>query len=324
MNMLKSITETALKNKNLSDKQLQYLIEFPLEKIAKLTRTANRVKNHYFNNKVELCSIINAKSGKCEEDCKFCAQSAHYNTNIEEYDFIDTDKIKSQAILLKNKGVKNFSIVTSGTTLEAKHIDKLIEAVNIIKSSGLLPDVSVGILDKDTLIRLKKSGCYGFHHNLETSESFFPNMCSTHDYQDDVNTVKNAVEAGLYVCSGGIFGLGETWEQRIELAMTLKDLNVQSVPINFLTPIKGTPYENRPILSQNEALKIVALYRFILPDKQIRICGGRNTVFTPQTKQDVLKAGASGIMVGNYLTIKGFSLDSDLELLKDEGFEFNS
>ncbi len=322
--MLKTIEKTALENKNLSNKQLQFLVEFPLEKIGELTRAANRVKNHYFNNKVELCSIINAKSGKCEEDCKFCAQSAHYNTNIEEYDFIDTRKIKSQAILLKNKGVKNFSIVTSGTTLEAKHIDKLIEAVNIIKSAGLLPDVSVGILDNDTLIRLKKSGCYGFHHNLETSESFFPNMCSTHDYQDDVNTVRNAVKAGLYVCSGGIFGLGETWEQRIELAMTLKELNVQSIPINFLTPIKGTPYENRPVLSQNEALKIVALYRFILPDKQIRICGGRNTVFTPQTKQDVLKAGASGIMVGNYLTIKGFSLDSDLKLLEEEGFEFNS
>jgi biotin synthase len=320
--MLDTIINKSLKKINLNDNEFSYLINFPLNEIEKLIIAANKVKNFYFANKVELCSIINAKSGRCQEDCKFCAQSAHYNTNIEEYDFIDTETIKIQAKRLKEKGVKNFSIVTSGTTLEKEHIDKLIESIKIISSIGLLPDISVGILDKKTLKILKDAGCYGFHHNLETSESFFPNMCSTHDYIDDVNTVKNAVEMGYYVCSGGIFGLGENWKHRIELALTLKSLNVDSIPINFLTPIKGTPFGNRPVLSASEALKIVAVFRLILPDKQIRVCGGRNTVFSDKTKLDVLKAGASGIMVGNYLTQLGFSLEDDIKMLKETDFEF--
>ncbi len=320
--MLDIILNKSLNNTNLNDKELKFLIDFPIESIETLAKIANEVKSFYFKNKVELCSIINAKSGRCEEDCKFCAQSVHYNTNIEVYDFIDIEKIREQAEFLNSKGIKNFSIVTSGTTLEKEYMEKLIKGIEVIKETGLLPDISIGILDKENLIRLKKAGCYGFHHNLETAESFFKNMCSTHDYSDDVNTVRNAVEIGYYVCSGGIFGLGESWEQRVELALTLKSLNVHSIPINFLTPIKGTPYEKRPALSENEALKIVSIYRLILPDKQIRVCGGRNTVFSENSKLDVLKSGASGIMVGNYLTRFGFPLDSDLEMLKENDFEF--
>jgi biotin synthase len=312
------------KNKEvLNDKELDYLINFPLEDISKLSDAAYEIKKYFFGNKVALCSIINAKSGRCPEDCKFCAQSIHFNTQADEYDFIDLDMIKHQAKLYKKAGVKNFSIVTSGTTIDDKTLPNLIEGIKIIRQEGLLADISVGILNEEQIEKIKEAGCTAFHHNLETSRSFFKNMCTTHEYDDDVNTVRLAVEAGMYVCCGGIFGLGESWGQRAELALTLKELKVHSIPINFLNPIKGTPYEHRQILSEKEALKIVALYRFILPDKQIRICGGRSAVFTQDRKQDVLKAGASGIMVGDYLTVKGFDLYSDIEMLKENNFNYD-
>lgn len=321
--MLNIIIEKAIQKKEFNNEEINFLINFPLTSIGELTIVANTVKKHFFQDTVALCSIINAKSGTCPEDCKFCAQSTHYNTNVDEYDFINPEKIRIQAKRYKELGIKNFSIVTSGTTIDDKSMPKLLEGIRIIKDAGLLADLSVGIMSEDQIKAVTKAGCTAFHHNLETSRSFFPEMCSTHDYDDDINTVKYAKNAGLYVCSGGIFGIGESWEQRIELAMTLKKLDVPSIPVNFLNPIPGTPYANIKIMSEAEALKIVAIYRFLLPDKHIRICGGRSAVFSAKTKQDVLSAGASGIMVGDYLTIKGFDLESDIKMLDDNGYELD-
>ncbi len=183
----------------------------------------------------------------------------------------------------------------------------------------MLPDLSPGILDWAQLKTLKDAGLKGYHHNLETSASFFPRMCTTHAYEEDVAAVRAGIEAGLYVCSGGIFGIGETWDDRVELALLLRELGVQSVPINFLHPIPGTPLEYRHTLSPEEALKIVALYRFILPDRALRICGGRLAVFGQERKQELLGSGASGLMVGDYLTTSGGDVESDLREIKHAG-----
>lgn len=309
--MIDNIYKKAINKESLKDFEIDYLINF--DDINTLTKYSKQIKERFFGNKFQFCSIINAKSGLCSEDCKFCAQSSHYNTNAPVYDFIDLKKIEQRATEYKKYGIRRFSIVTSGKTLEQQDIEKLIEGVKIIKKIGLVPDISVGILDKKTLLRLKEAGLSGFHHNLETSRSYFNNVCTTHDYEEDVKCVKDAVELGFFVCSGGIFGIGESWEHRVELALTLKELDVDSVPINFLNPIPGTPYENFPILSEDEALKIIAIYRFILPDKQIRVCGGRNVVFSKTTKQKLLNSGLFGIMVGDYLTVSGFDIESDIE-----------
>ena len=315
--MLERIIKKAKGLESLDNEEIEFVIK--CDNIEEICEAANEVKEHFFSNKIQFCSIINAKSGKCSEDCKFCAQSAHYNTKSPVYGFVDLSEIERRAREYKRYGVKRFSIVTSGKSLPKKDLNKLLDGIKIIRESGLLADASVGILDRETLIRLKEAGLSGYHHNLETSRSYFKNVCTTHEYEEDVSCIKNAVELGFFVCSGGIFGIGESWHHRVELALTLKEMNVDSIPLNFLNPIKGTPYENLTPLSEDEALKIIALYRFLLPDKQIRICGGRNTVFKKETKYKILKSGASGLMVGNYLTVSGFDIPSDLEDIKRLG-----
>jgi biotin synthase len=309
---LSEIKNSVLNGKYITIKEAQYLASISDNHIPELTAYAFEIKKAFLGEEIDLCSIVNAKSGLCSEDCTFCAQSAHYNTDVSTYDFIDERTLLSNIGFCKSKGVKRFSIVTSGKTLDDKAFKKVLKGVKHIKDAGLIPDLSVGILSRNQLLALKEVGLEGYHHNLETSRSYFPNVCTTHKYDEDVQVVKDAIDLGFYVCSGCIFGIGESWNDRIELAFELKSLNVHSIPVNFLTPIKGTPLENKSILSENEALKIIAVYRFILPDKHIRICGGRNTVFSEITKKKLLTSGASGIMVGNYLTTSGFDIDSDL------------
>lgn len=310
--MIDHIKRKVINKKELTDADIEYLINCCGDDLSKLFDAAYEIKKVFFGKEIDLCSIANVKSGLCSEDCKFCAQSAHYDTGTDVYDYIEKERLERAVKFYKSKGVNRFSIVTSGKTLDEDTFEKVLDGVKLIVEHGMIPDVSVGILNKEQLRRLKEAGLVGFHHNLETSRGFFPKICSTHDYEEDVQSVRDAVEIGLYVCSGGIFGIGESWDDRVELAYELKSLNVHSVPINFLNPIKGTPLENMPILTEDEALKIIAIYRFILPDRQIRVCGGRNRVFTEGSKFKILVSGASGVMVGDYLTTTGFPIDSDL------------
>lgn len=310
--MIDHIKRKVIDKEELTDTDIEYLINCSGDDLSKLFEAAYEIKKVFFGKEIDLCSIANVKSGLCSEDCKFCAQSAHYDTGAPVYDYIEKERLEEAIKFYKSKGVNRFSIVTSGKTLDDEAFEKVLDGVRLIVNYGMIPDVSVGILNKEQLRRLKEAGLVGFHHNLETSRSFFPKICSTHDYEEDVQSVRDAVEIGLYVCSGGIFGIGESWDDRVELAYELKSLNVHSVPINFLNPIKGTPLENMPILTEDEALKIIAIYRFILPDRQIRVCGGRNRVFTEESKFKILVSGASGVMVGDYLTTTGFPIDSDL------------
>ena len=272
--------------------------------------------------KVKLCSIINAKSGKCPENCAFCAQSKHHKTGVDIFPLLSPEKILEVAMKAEKNGSHRFSIVTSGTSVSSeKDKKKILEAVRLIKENTSLECCgSLGIIDEKFMQDLKEAGLSGYHHNLETAESFFSSICSTHNYEDDVNTVKAAKKFGFYVCSGGIFGLGENWEQRLEMAYTLKELDIDSAALNFLNPIQGTRLENNDFLTPLECLKIIALYRFILFDKDIRICGGREFNLK-QLQPLIFPAGANGLMIGNYLTTKGRSVEHDFEMIKELDME---
>lgn len=285
-----------------------------------LFSSANRIREKFKGNSVELCAIVNAKSGACSEDCSYCAQSAKSKADIPVYPLMSKDNIIEKAQEAKASGVKRFSIVTSGRKTSKNELKEIASMIKEIKNLGLLPCASVGLLDKDELSLLKENGLERYHHNLETSESFFPEICRTHTYYDKLKTIEAAKSAGLSICSGGIFGMGETWEDRIEMAFTLKKLNVDSVPVNFLNPIKGTLMENQQMLNPLEALKIISLYRFLLPSKEIRICGGRTQVLG-EFNSMVFTAGADSLMTGNYLTTTGKNYSDDLKLIKDLGLE---
>jgi biotin synthase len=316
---LKAAYGKALEGKALAEKDIRYIIDLPLDRLGELLGFAHDIRMARFGNDLGLCAIINAKSGTCSENCSFCAQSGHHKADSPEYPLLSADEIVAAGATAQGHGVTRFGVVASGKLVGGGDLRGFAKAVKGLASLGLAPDLSAGILDHSQLKVLKQAGLKGYHHNLETSASFFPQMCTTHTYEEDVNAVRTGVEAGLYVCSGGIFGIGETWDDRVDLALLLRDLGVQSVPINFLHPIPGTPLEGREVLAPEEALKLVALYRFLLPDRALRICGGRVTVFGEERKNELLGSGASGLMVGDYLTTSGGAVDTDLAEIKAAG-----
>jgi biotin synthase len=286
-----------------------------------LLSISDNLRKKYKKNTVFTCAIMNAKSGACPENCAFCAQSIHHKTNIKMYPLVSVEKMVREAERMKESGATRFSIVTSGKKPSKKELDRISEAIYKIKEKiGIQTCASLGILDKESAVILKEAGLERYHHNLETSESFFPNICTTHSYKEDIDTVKIAKQIGLKVCSGGIIGLGETWKHRIELALTLRGLNVDSIPINFLNPIPGTRLQNMPLISPFEALKAVAIFRIVNPEKDITVCGGREKVLK-EFQDKVFKAGANGIMIGNYLTTKGRSIREDMEMIKEQGLK---
>lgn len=279
---------------------------------------AARIRDHYVGTAVHLCSIINAKSGRCAENCAFCAQSAHHDTGVEVYPLVDEDEIVHCAVLAEQNGAGCYGIVTSGTSINsADELERVCRAVTRIKSeTGISPSCSLGIMGQDTALRLKDAGMETYHHNLETARSFFPNICTTHDYEDDVATIRAAKAVGLKVCCGGIFGLGESFAQRIEMALTLRELNVDSVPLNFLNPVAGTRLESADNLTPLECLTIIAVYRFLLPDTRLSVCGGREKNLR-ELQSWMFLAGADGTMTGNYLTTPGRPPELDRQMLKD-------
>ena len=278
---------------------------------------AHAIKKRCKKNEVICCSIINAKSGFCTEDCAFCAQSSHHKTGIKTYELLNEDEIVQKAIQYKKDGATRYSMVTSGYMLTDKEMDIVCSSARkIVEDTGLTVCASLGMLTNDRGEKLKNAGISVYHHNLETARSFFPQVCTTHDYDEDIETVRLAKTSGMKVCSGGILGLGETWDQRVEMAFTLRDLNVDGIPINFLNPIAGTKMEHRPLLSPMEALKCVALLRFINPGKDILICGGRE-VTLKDYQSWLMLAGANGLMIGNYLTTQGRNSDMDIAMMRD-------
>ncbi len=286
-----------------------------------LKEKANALRKEYFEDKVQLCSIVNAKSGLCSENCKYCAQSAHYNTGVECYSLLDSDSIYKSALKSQASGVNNFGIVTSGPEVNDDDFNSICRAVEKISGEKTINVcASLGVLTFEQFKSLKTAGLRRYHHNLETSKRFYPEICTSHNWDERLETVLLAKKAGLKVCSGGLFGLGENWEDRIDLALTLKELDVDCIPINFLNAVPGTPMFERPKLTPEEALKIVAIYRYILPDKSVRVCGGRPTILGDR-REEVYDAGANAIMTGDYLTSYGISAELDIKEINDLGLK---
>jgi len=293
------------------------LLQTSNDDIFDLMAAANRIRMHFKGDKVSLCSIINAKSGLCSEDCAFCAQSVHATTNSPEYSLVSKEKVLESAEEAIKAGAHKYGVVTSGKGLNDKDINQLEEMLDFLKSnSDVHRCASLGILKKEELQSLKDHGLLEYHHNLETAESFYPEICSTHKYSDNLQTIRDAKAVGLRLCCGGILGMGESQEQQIEFALAMRELDIDSIPLNFLNPIPGTKLENMERLKPLEILRIISTFRFIHPKRDIKVAGGRE-VNLRQLQPMLFSAGANSMMVGNYLTTRGRKTEEDLEMMRD-------
>ncbi len=317
---LNELTGSIIDGAGLNSEQAFALADLPSDLLPDLFLAASRIRRHYFGNRVSLCGIINAKSGLCPEDCAFCAQSSHHATGVSCYPLLDQETLLAGARSVADQGGTCYGIVTSGSGIsEGDELDQVCAALRAIRAEGnIAPGASLGTLTVAAAETLKAGGLVTYHHNLETARSFFPQICSTHDYEEDVATVRLAKQVGLRVCCGGLFGLGETMAQRVELALTLRELQVDSVPINFLDPVPGTPLAGLQQLTPLVCLHTIALYRLILPDTHITICGGRQLNLR-ELQSWVFQAGASGIMTGDYLTKGGRRPEDDRQMIEDQG-----
>ncbi|WP_313527279.1 biotin synthase BioB [Anaerotignum sp.] len=317
MSFITLIKEKILNGSSITKEEALQLFSQPLDELC---QNANEIRMHYCQNNFDICTIINAKSGRCSENCKYCAQSIHHNTNCEEYPLLTTEEIVCNARYNAEKGVLRYSLVTSGRTLSEHELTKICSTVHQIKNAVPIHICgSFGLLKKEQYQRLYDAGLTRIHNNLETSKNNFPNMCTTHTFEDKVAAIGNAKEVGMYICSGGIFGIGESIRDRIDLAFSLNELGVKSVPINLLNPIKGTPYEDLTPLSEEEIRRIVAVYRFILPRAFIRLAGGRGLL--NDKGRSCFLSGANAVISGDMLTTAGISIETDLQMIGELGFE---
>ena len=318
--LIDDMIEIALKGRSISSDKALQLESFTHEELDYLFIGTDRIRDKFKGDDVKICSIVNAKSGRCVEDCSFCAQSSSFQTDAPETELMSVEEMVAAAKEAEAFGANEFSIVASGTKMDdRKELDKVIAAVRRIKAETKLETCcSLGLMELDDLKELKAAGLDRCHHNLETAASFFNKIVTTHTYEDEVKAVQNAKEAGLQVCVGGIFGMGETFAQRVELAFSIRELGTQSLPINFLKPIDGTGLDHLETIEYYDALKTIALLRLVLPKIDLFVCGGREEVMTDKQEQ-LFSAGANGILGGNYLTTKGQDPKRDIEMIKSLG-----
>ena len=309
------IARDIVDGKRLTAADVNFFLTTPLDE---LLMGARLIRENFFGNRVDLCTIINGKSGRCSENCKYCAQAARHHTGVDVYDFLPTDEILTAALANERAGVNRFAIVTSGRALDGKNFERAIEAYSVLRGKlkiGLC--ASHGILNGNQLRRLKAAGVTRYHHNLETSRRFFPQICTTHTFDDRIATIKLAQGVGLDVCSGGIIGLGETWQDRFDLAFELAALKIDSIPINVLTPIKGTPLENLPPLEPEDIMRTLAAFRYINPTANVRLAAGRK--FLRDDGACALQSAASAAITGNMLTTVSNNVADDMKLLRELG-----
>lgn len=286
------------------------------EDLGDLTRYADMIRDHFCGNQFDMCTIINGKSGLCSENCKFCAQSSHYNTGSKVYSLLSEEEILADAKKNADQGVMRYSIVTAGRSLSDGEVDRMCQIIRRIKEEvHISVCVSFGLLKEDQFRRLKEAGAERVHNNLEASENFFPSVCTSHSFSDKVQAIRAAQAAGLDVCSGGIMGLGESIEDRIDMALSLRDLGIESIPVNMLNPIPGTPMEKYESLTVKEMQRIIAVYRFILPKAFIRLAGGRGLM--DDKGKACFQSGANATISGDMLTTAGITVKKDLRLLEE-------
>lgn len=317
MSDVQSLAQKVLDGYQVTREEALWLYEQPLKE---LSSWANKIREYFCSNGFDICTIINAKSGRCSENCRFCSQSIHSHTASAVYPLLSTEKIVEQAKHDAAQGVLRFSIVTSGKRLTNREVLKICEAVKAIKAvCNISVCVSLGLLKQEQFAWLKEAGVERVHNNLETSERYFPSVCTTHTFADKIAAIRAAQAAGLPVCSGGIMGLGESVEDRIDMALSLRKLGIKSIPVNMLNAIEGTPFEGNKRLSPEDLQRIVAVYRFILPQASIRLAGGRGLL--GDKGEACFKSGANATISGDMLTTAGITVATDMQLLKELGFQ---
>lgn len=317
MEKMRELQEKIYRGELLTKEEIMPLVKAPLEELC---QSADEIRRHFCKDRFDLCTIINGKCGRCSEDCKYCAQSAHYTTVCgESYPLLSTEKIVEQAKHNAAQGVLRYSIVTSGRRLSEAEVGQVCESIRAVRrEAGIEVCVSFGLLGEADFVKIREAGASRVHCNLESSERYFPFVCTTHTYADKIETLLAAKRAGLEVCSGGIMGLGETMEDRIDMVLTARALGVKSVPVNVLNPIPGTPYEKNAALTNDEVRRIVAVFRFIIPDASIRLAGGRGLLGDKGEK--CFAGGANAAISGDMLTTAGITVETDMALLAQMGY----
>lgn len=314
---------TIMKEKVMDGEEItrEEAIALSKEPLSELQAAADEIRKSMCGNSFDICTIINGKCGRCSEDCKYCAQSAHYHTSCEEsYPLLTTEELLEGARYNDSRGVLRYSIVTSGKRLSDGEVEQVCESIRRIrKETSIQVCVSFGLLNEEQFRKIKEAGASRVHCNLESSAGYFPKVCTTHTYEEKIETLKAAKRAGLSICSGGILGLGETMEDRIDMVLTARELGVKSIPVNLLNPIPGTPYEGNKPLTNEEACRCVAVFRFLIPDASIRLAGGRGLV--GDKGEACFRSGANAAISGDMLTTAGITVETDMELIKQLGFE---
>ena len=317
---LEQLKEKALSGGGVSRDEALWLLHY--DNLDALCDAAGEVARKWQGREVDSCSIVNARSGQCGEDCKWCAQASRHHTGCATYNIIDHDEVMQAALANHKAGVKRFSLVTSGRTVAASDLEKFCEIYKEIgEKTDLYLCASMGLLGEKEMQMLKEAGVKRYHCNMETSSKMFRKLCTTHTPEDKKRTIAAARKCGMAVCSGGIIGMGETAEDRIDLALELRDLDVDSVPINLLNPIKGTPLESTPLISEEDVIRTVALFRFILPTKCLRFAGGRMRL-SHDAMLRIMTGGMNGALMGDMLTSVGNKISDDRVLFEEAGMIF--
>ncbi|MBX0311348.1 MAG: biotin synthase BioB [Sulfurihydrogenibium sp.] len=320
MEILNNLAERVISGEKLTKEEGLQILSIPDELVMELVEEASKVREYFFKNQMEFCSLINAKNGACTEDCSFCAQSSHYKTPINAYGLVSKDEMLAGAEKAVAINANRYCIVVSGRRASKEEVDKIADAVKEIKKSyPIKVCCSLGTIDEEDLAKLKDAGVDRINHNLETSERYFPKIVSTHTWKERYETIKKIQKVGLSTCTGGIFGMGESDEDIVDLAMTYRNLEVDSIPLNFLIPIPGTPLEDKHNLTPLKCLKIIALFRLFNPKSEIRLCGGRE--LNLKDYHDVAFEIANCLMVGGYLTRAGREPAKDEEMARRLGRE---
>lgn len=318
MSIVSELKEKILAGEEIEKADAMQLLDAPLEELCE---AADEIRDKMSGKGFDICTIINGKCGKCSEDCKYCAQSAHYHTDLEEsYPLLDTDKLLAGAKYNAERGVIRYSIVTSGKRLSKEEVAKLAESIREIKKQVKIEIcVSLGLLDEEDFKVLHEAGASRVHCNLESSARYFKEVCTTHTYDEKIETLMAAKRAGMSICSGGIMGLGENFEDRIDMVLTARKLGVKSIPVNFLNPIPGTPYAGNTPLTRDEARRCVAIFRFIIPEGSIRLAGGRGLL--GDKGESCFTSGANAAISGDMLTTAGITIETDMQLIDKLGYE---